>query len=40
MGASYAADFVLVRNANGLIEWKTAEGKTLRDIENSEGSAE
>ena len=31
---SYAASFVLGRNANGLIEWKTADGKVLRDVES------
>jgi hypothetical protein len=33
---SYAASFVIGGHANGLTEWKTAEGKTLKDIENSE----
>lgn len=33
---SYAAAFVIGGHANGLTEWKTAEGKTLKEIENSE----
>ena len=33
---SYAAAFVIGGHANGLTEWKTDEGKTLKDIENSE----
>lgn len=33
---SYAAAFVIGGHANGLTEWKTAEGKTLKDIENSD----
>ena len=32
---SYAAAFVVGGHANGLIEWKTADGKTLKEIENS-----
>jgi len=35
---SYAAAFVIGGRANGLIEWKTDNGKTLKDIENSEDS--
>lgn len=31
---SYAAAFVIGGHANGLTEWKTVEGKTLREIEN------
>ena len=30
---SYAAAFVVGASANGLITWKTADGKTLKDIE-------
>ncbi|MFT8313403.1 MAG: GIY-YIG nuclease family protein [Clostridium sp.] len=30
---SYAAAFVIGGHANGLTEWKTAEGKTLKEIE-------
>lgn len=30
---SYAAAFVIGGHANGLTEWKTAKGKTLREIE-------
>ncbi len=33
---SYAAAFVIGGRANGLIEWKTADGKTLKELENSE----
>lgn len=32
---SYAAAFVIGGHANGLTEWKTGDGKTLKDIENS-----
>lgn len=32
---SYAAAFVIGGHANGLTEWKTDEGKTLKDIEGS-----
>jgi len=32
---SYAAAFVIGGHANGLTEWKTADGKTLKEIENS-----
>lgn len=34
---SYAASFVTGSRANGLIEWKTKDGKTLKEIENNEG---
>ena len=37
---SYAAAFVIGGHANGLTEWKTDDGKTLKDIENSEANAE
>ena len=37
---SYAAAFVIGGHANGLIEWKTDDGKTLKDIENSRATAE
>ena len=33
---SYAACFVIGGHANGLTEWKTAEGKTLKEIEADE----
>ena len=33
---SYAAAFVLGRNANGWTAWKTEDGKTLRKIEAGE----
>jgi hypothetical protein len=33
---SYAAAFVVYRNANGLLEWKTDSGKTLKDLENED----
>lgn len=33
---SYAAAFVIGGHANGLTEWKTDDGKTLKDIENNE----
>lgn len=33
---SYAAAFVIGGHANGLTEWKTANGKTLKEIENSD----
>lgn len=33
---SYAAAFVIGGHANGLIEWKTDDGKTLKEIEISE----
>lgn len=32
---SYAAAFVIGGHANGLIEWKSANGKTLKEIEES-----
>ncbi|MCV4234494.1 GIY-YIG nuclease family protein [Virgibacillus sp. LDC1] len=34
---SYAAAFVVGGHANGLTEWKTKEGKSLKEIEDSEG---
>jgi len=37
---SYAAAFVIGGHANGLTEWKTDDGKTLKDIENSEANSE
>lgn len=33
---SGAAQFVIGKSSNGWIEWKTADGKTLRDLESSE----
>lgn len=33
---SYAAAFVIGGHANGLTEWKTDEGKTLKEIESKE----
>lgn len=33
---SYAAAFVIGGHANGLTEWKTSDGKTLKELENSE----
>ena len=33
---SYAAVFVVGGHTNGLTDWRTAEGKTLKDIEKSE----
>jgi hypothetical protein len=33
---SYAASFIVGGHANGLTEWKTADNKTLRDLENEE----
>lgn len=33
---SYAAAFVIGGHANGLVEWKTSEGKTLKEIEDSD----
>lgn len=33
---SYAASFVVGSSANGLVEWKTADGITLKEIETSE----
>jgi hypothetical protein len=35
---SYAASFVIGGHANGLTEWKTEAGKTLKEIEASEAS--
>jgi len=37
---SYAAAFVIGGHANGLVEWKTIDGKTLRDIESGEEGSE
>jgi len=37
---SYAAAFVIGGHANGLTEWKTDDGRTLKDIENSGATAE
>lgn len=34
---SYAAIFATGKSENGLIRWKTAEGKTLKDLESEEG---
>jgi hypothetical protein len=36
---SYAAAFVIGGHVNGLTEWKTDDGKTLKDIESSEASS-
>jgi len=33
---STAAVIVMGRNANGLTEWKTKIGKTLKDVESNE----
>lgn len=33
---STAAVIITGRNANGLTEWKTKTGKTLKDIESNE----
>lgn len=33
---SYAAAFVIGGHANGLIEWKTADGKTLKELDGSD----
>ena len=33
---SYAAMFVIGKSANGLTSWKDGEGRSLKDIENSE----
>ncbi|WP_278299127.1 DUF4357 domain-containing protein [Caloramator proteoclasticus] len=33
---SYAAAFVIGGNVNGLTQWKTKDGRTLKEIENSE----
>ena len=35
---SAAASVVLGRNANGAIEWKTADGKSLKDVESEEAN--
>lgn len=35
---SYAAAFVIGGHANGLVEWKTEDGTTLKEIENKESS--
>jgi len=35
---SYAAAFVIGGHANGLIEWKTEDGISLKEIENRESS--
>ncbi|MFV0268306.1 MAG: DUF4357 domain-containing protein [Draconibacterium sp.] len=35
---AYAAAFVIGGHANGLTEWKTDDGRTLKDIENSEAN--
>ena len=32
---SYAVAFVIGGHANGLTEWKTADGVTLKDYENT-----
>jgi len=32
---SAAAVFVLGRSSNGYVEWKTAEGKTLKEVAES-----
>ncbi len=37
---SYAAAFVIGGHANGLTEWKTDQGKTLKEIENNEEAEE
>jgi hypothetical protein len=37
---SYAAAFVVGGHANGLTEWKTEYGKTLKEIEHSDASKE
>lgn len=33
---SYAAAFVIGGSVNGLTEWKNRDGKTLKEIENSD----
>jgi hypothetical protein len=33
---SYAAAFVIGGHVNGLVEWKTKDGVSLKEIENSE----
>lgn len=35
---SYAASFVIGGHANGLTEWKTADGRTLKEVEAAEAS--
>lgn len=35
---SHAASVILGRNANGRIEWKDKDGRTLRDIQTSEAN--
>lgn len=35
---SYAAAFVIGGHVNGLVEWKTEDGRTLKEIENSENN--
>ena len=35
---SYAAAFVIGGHANGLTEWKTADGRSLKEIESNEGN--
>ncbi len=35
---SYAAAFVIGGNVNGLTQWKTKDGVSLKEIENSEGN--
>ena len=35
---STAAVMVMGRNANGLTEWKTSDGKTLKEYESSDNS--
>lgn len=37
---STAAVVVMGRNANGLTEWKSKDGKTLKDFETNEKSKE
>lgn len=37
---SYAAMFVIGKSANGLTSWKDAEGRSLKEIENSETTDE
>ena len=37
---SYAAMFVIGKSANGLVSWKDAEGRSLKEIENSEAAEE
>ena len=36
---SYAASFVCGKNANGLVEWKTKDGVTLKELNEAETSA-